>query len=109
MNKKVLLSVAIFLSIIMLLAGCGSSNNSQNANSQEVGNTPEAKTFKVGLECDYPPFNWTQLDDSNGAVPIDGCAEYAAGYDVEIAKGSPMAWEENWLLSKLNGLVFCPH
>ena len=31
-------------------------------------------------------FNWTQLDDSNGAVPIDGCAEYAAGYDVEIAK-----------------------
>ncbi|HHV19461.1 MAG TPA: transporter substrate-binding domain-containing protein [Thermoanaerobacterales bacterium] len=86
MNKKVLLSVAIFLSIILLLAGCGSSNNSQSANSQKVGDTPEGKTFKVGLECDYPPFNWTQLDDFNGAVPIDGCAEYAAGYDVEIAK-----------------------
>ena len=86
MNKKLLLSVAIFLSIIMLLAGCGPSNNSQGANSQQAGNTPESKMFKVGLECDYPPFNWTQLDDSNGAVQIDGSAEYAGGYDVEIAK-----------------------
>ncbi len=71
MNKKVLLLVAVSLSIIML-TGCGANNDS--------------KTFKVGLECDYAPFNWTQLDDSNGAVPIDGCAEYAGGYDVEIAK-----------------------
>ena len=34
----------------------------------------------------YPPFNWTQIDDSNGAVPISGTKEYAGGYDVEIAK-----------------------
>ncbi|AEE92095.1 ABC-type transporter, periplasmic subunit family 3 [Tepidanaerobacter acetatoxydans Re1] len=86
MNKKVLSIMSIFLLVIMLSAGCGSSDNSQNANSPEVGDTTEDKTFKVGLECDYPPFNWTQLDDSNGAVPIDGCAEYAAGYDIEIAK-----------------------
>ena len=32
------------------------------------------------------PFNWTQINDSNGAVPIDGAKEYAGGYDVEIAK-----------------------
>lgn len=86
MNKKVLSIMSIFLLVIMLSAGCGSSNNSGSVNSPEVGDTTEGKTFKVGLECDYPPFNWTQLDDSNGAVPIDGCAEYAAGYDVEIAK-----------------------
>ena len=46
----------------------------------------EDNTFKVGLEAGYPPFNWTQMDDSNGAVKIDGSAEYAGGYDVEIAK-----------------------
>ncbi|PKC51292.1 hypothetical protein RhiirA1_484070, partial [Rhizophagus irregularis] len=34
----------------------------------------------------YPPFNWTQKDDSNGAVKIEGSNEYAGGYDVEIAK-----------------------
>ena len=45
-----------------------------------------SNTFKVGLEAGYPPFNWTQMDDSNNAVKIDGSAEYAGGYDVEIAK-----------------------
>jgi putative lysine transport system substrate-binding protein len=42
--------------------------------------------FKVGLECGYPPFNWTQATDANGAVPIQGTKEFAGGYDVEIAK-----------------------
>jgi len=42
-------------------------------------------TFRVGLECNYAPFNWTQLDDSKGAVAIEG-GDFAGGYDVEIAK-----------------------
>lgn len=46
-------------------------------------------TLKVAMECDYAPFNWTQTDNKNGAVPIssegsDGL--YANGYDVQIAK-----------------------
>ena len=41
--------------------------------------------FRVGLECDYSPFNWTQTDDKNSAVPIEG-GGFAGGYDVEIAK-----------------------
>lgn len=42
--------------------------------------------FKVGMECAYDPFNWTQNDDSNGAVPISGSLnKYANGYDVQIA------------------------
>ena len=42
--------------------------------------------FRVGMEAGYPPFNWTQMDDSHGAVPIEGSNEFAGGYDVEIAK-----------------------
>ncbi len=42
--------------------------------------------FRVGMECGYAPFNWTQVDNSNGAVAIEGGSGYAAGYDVEIAK-----------------------
>ncbi len=38
------------------------------------------------MECGYPPFNWTQADNSNGAVPIAGTNSFAGGYDVEIAK-----------------------
>ncbi len=43
--------------------------------------------LKVGMECGYQPYNWTQLNDANGAVPIYGkSGQYANGYDVKIAK-----------------------
>lgn len=42
--------------------------------------------LRVGMEAAYAPFNWTQEDDSNGAVPIEGTNQYANGYDVQIAK-----------------------
>lgn len=42
--------------------------------------------FVVGMEAGYPPFNWTQQNDNNGAVKIQGGNEYANGYDVMIAK-----------------------
>ena len=42
--------------------------------------------LRIGMEAAYAPFNWTQDDDSNGAVPIDGTNQYANGYDVQIAK-----------------------
>jgi hypothetical protein len=38
--------------------------------------TPDAnsvlntKVLRVGMECAYAPYNWTQSDDSNGAVKI---------------------------------------
>ena len=46
----------------------------------------EKKTLKVAMECSYAPYNWTQPDDSNGAVPINDSNEYAYGYDVMMAK-----------------------
>lgn len=42
--------------------------------------------LRVGMEAAYAPFNWTQEDDANGAVPIEGTNQYANGYDVQIAK-----------------------
>lgn len=46
-----------------------------------------AEQFRVGMEAAYAPFNWTQYDDSNGAVPIDGVdGQWANGYDVQVAK-----------------------
>ncbi len=43
-------------------------------------------TFRVGMECNYAPFNWTQAEPSEFSVPIDGGVGYADGYDVQIAK-----------------------
>jgi putative lysine transport system substrate-binding protein len=78
MKNKILLFIIMSLTAIILLAGCG-SNSSENKEGS-------SNTFTVGLEAGYPPFNWTQMDDSNHVVKLDGSAEYAGGYDVEIAK-----------------------
>ena len=42
-------------------------------------------TLRVGMECNYAPFNWTQAEASDTAVPLSG-GGYADGYDVQIAK-----------------------
>lgn len=63
---------AVFFGAAAVLAACGSG-----ADEDE---------FVVGMEAAYAPYNWTQTDDSNGAVPIEGTNEFAGGYDVEIAK-----------------------
>jgi len=42
-------------------------------------------TLRVGMECNYAPFNWTQAEPSEYAVPIEG-GGYADGYDVQIAR-----------------------
>lgn len=102
MNKKISIALVILLVLSMLLVGCrgngdeptggeGDENNSaqvEQGGGEEDGDSDQDKKepFRVGLEADYAPFNWTQMDDSNGAVKIDASSEYAGGYDVEIAK-----------------------
>jgi putative lysine transport system substrate-binding protein len=56
------------------------------AAEKEEAASGEKKTLKVAMECAYAPYNWTQPDDSNGAVPIKDSNEYAYGYDVMMAK-----------------------
>jgi len=43
-------------------------------------------TLRVGMECNYAPFNWTQAEPSEYAVAIEGGGGYADGYDVQIAR-----------------------
>lgn len=61
----------------------------ETAEAEATGET-EAEaaggTLRVAMECAYAPYNWTQSDDSNGAVPISGSSDYAYGYDVMMAK-----------------------
>lgn len=85
MNRKFTLLVIVCLIGSLALMGCSSGDTGEVSNGSEEQEQAK-ETFKVGLEAGYPPFNWTQMDDSNGAVAIDGSKEYAGGYDVEIAK-----------------------
>jgi len=80
MKKSLMLLMVLTLAVVLMFTGCGGNE------SKEEPKEEESSTFVVGLEAGYPPFNWTQNDDSNGAVQIQGSQEFAGGYDVEIAK-----------------------
>ena len=68
--------------LLLGLTACGS------AATTAEGAIPglEDGVFTVSMECAYAPYNWTQTDDANGAVPIKDSGEYANGYDIMIAK-----------------------
>ena len=78
---KKIISVLLAAALVLSLGACGS----KGGNSETNGGS-ESDSLKVGMECGYAPFNWTQSDDSNGAVKINGSSDYAGGYDVQIAK-----------------------
>lgn len=73
MQKRIFNLILLSLAAMFIVTGCSSKKDGDDV-------------FKVGLEAGYAPFNWTQLDDSNGGVRIEGSKEFAGGYDVEIAK-----------------------
>ena len=53
----------------------------------EVPSGVEDGVLTIAMECAYAPYNWTQSDDSNGAVPIANVpGSYANGYDVMIGQ-----------------------
>ena len=87
--------LALALASALLLNGCSS-----NANAAPGDGNDEVLT--VAMECIYAPYNWTQSDDSNGAVPIKGSSEYAYGYDVMMAKTIAEALGQELQIVKLD-------
>ena len=90
MKKTIVSILALTLSAVML-ALCFTSCSKGQATGVEDG------VLTIALECAYAPYNWTQADDSNGAVEISNApGEYANGYDVMIAK--KICEENGWKL-----------
>ena len=80
---------AILMAALMVfaLAACGQSSAPAQTAPAAVESGVEDGVLTIAMECAYAPYNWTQGDDANGAVPIkDSDNEYANGYDVMMAK-----------------------
>ncbi len=82
MKKKFLSAVCAIISVAVLAAGCAGGSTAKKEDAKG-GNDD---TLTVAMECGYAPYNWTQNDDSNGAVQIKDSKDYAYGYDVMMAK-----------------------
>ncbi len=73
---------AVMLAMLMLLALSATAFA-----DDAVPSGVEDGVLTIAMECAYAPYNWTQSDDSNGAVPIANVpGSYANGYDVMIAQ-----------------------
>ena len=106
--KKIL---ALTLALVLALSLCACGGGNTDTTTTDNGNATDTATVEippvedltgtdtsaipgvedgvltVGMECTYAPYNWTQTDDSNGAVPIvNNPGSYANGYDVMIAQ-----------------------
>mgnify|MGYP000111141050 FL=1 len=80
--------LSIILAAVMLavsLTALASCSNSVDA-SKDVENIKKAGVLKVGMECAYAPYNWTQTNADNDAVKIKNADGYANGYDVQAAR-----------------------
>lgn len=87
------------LASTMLLTGCNPKGDGGAAAPAD------SDTLRVGMECDYAPFNWTQTSEENGYKIASG--GYAGGYDVEIAKKIAESMDKNLEIVKTewNGLT----
>ena len=131
--KKILSLVMVF-AMMLSLAACGSDTTPTQAPTEAATEAPteaateaateeatEAPTeanavitgvedgvLTIAMECAYAPYNWSQNDDSNGAVPISNVpGSYANGYDVMIGKKICEAngWELEVIQSDWDSLV----
>lgn len=114
MKKKIVSLMLATVMVMGLLAGCGSDDSAAAGTdvAEDVLETEEASdaegtaeageekgVLRVGMECAYAPFNWTQETEevANGdtAVPIYGTDYYAYGYDVMMAKkiADELGWD----------------
>lgn len=82
MNRVFKTTCAVITSAL-LLTGCGSSSTAA-ATSASSKKSSDSKTLRVGMECNYAPFNWTTSKKNDTAQPLDG-GDYCDGYDVVIA------------------------
>lgn len=93
--RKILLVLVLFFS--MCLIGC-----SEPTFDEESG------ILRVGLECAYAPFNWTETEKTDSNVPISNASNmYADGYDVQIAKliADDLGYELEIQMIEWDGLV----
>lgn len=75
LQKKI--KLVLILSLLFTFASACSSVSKEKKQEKE---------FRVGMTVGYPPFNWIQNSNKDGAVQLKGAVGYAGGYDIDMAK-----------------------
>ena len=83
-----LIAMTLALMMALTLVACASNTPAgETTGAAAAVSGVEDGVLTVAMECAYAPYNWSQPDDANGAVPIANSeGNYANGYDVMMAK-----------------------
>lgn len=97
-KRRWFVTLMVSLLTMAMMAGCSSGGSDktetptqgqQNTNETKADETKK-EVLRVGMECAYAPFNWTQdadtTPDGSKAVKIYDSQFYAYGYDVAVAQ-----------------------
>lgn len=123
MKKRLLATILTTVLCMSVLAGCGSDTSGEAAADTVAENSAsgeqaaadsstgeiqpteassdaiEKKIFRVGIECTYAPYNWTQesedLPNGEKAVKIENYEGYTYGYDLALCQKicEQLGWE----------------
>lgn len=107
MRKITCLVLAMLLTLSLAACG-GKTETTATTAAASSSSGVEDGVLTIAMECAYAPYNWTQGDDSNGAVPISNVpGSYANGYDVMIGKKIAEAngWQLEVIQSDWDSLV----
>ena len=97
-KRRWFVTLMVSLLTMAMMAGCSSGGSDKTETptqgQQSINETKADETKKevlrVGMECAYAPFNWTQdadtTPDGSKAVKIYDSQFYAYGYDVAVAQ-----------------------
>ena len=79
------LTPSYWTELMTSMASLAVDENYQYSPTYQAGDGSNG-VLKIGMECAYEPFNWTQNTNANGAIAIANVpGKYANGYDVQIA------------------------
>lgn len=97
-KRRWFVTLMVSLLTMALMAGCSSEGSDktetptqgQQSTNETKADETKKEVLRVGMECAYAPFNWTQdadtTPDGNKAVKIYDSQFYAYGYDVAVAQ-----------------------
>ena len=74
----------VLLVLALIMTGCTAGPTTPE-NPENPSMTVEEGKLIVGMECNYAPFNWTQISANEFTVAISS-VDYTDGYDVQMAK-----------------------
>ena len=81
---KKFFKISIFVIAVLMFVLCFASCSKKDG-SKDLENIKASGVLRVGMECNYAPYNWSQTTENEYTVKVADNM-YADGYDVQIAK-----------------------